>query len=193
VVDDPVIQLHGFEPYSEANGPGKRAVIWFQGCTLNCAGCYNSDTHPVIARPHRVSELVSQLAALPDIEGVTLSGGEPFQQLPGMLALLTAIKTELPHLSVVIFTGYSSNEWLQLLPQDDDFCTMMDAVDVVIAGRYNQLQRRAKGLRASANKQFQFLSARYTEADFARIPTAEIIIQPDGLVTLTGINPLASF
>ena len=183
------IHLHSLEPYSQVNGPGKRAVLWFQGCTLNCPGCYNPDTHPVLAQPHAVGEIVTRLAAL-QIEGVTLSGGEPFQQLPGLLALLAAIKTELPHLSVVIFTGYTQNEWLNLLSDDEAITTIFSCADVIIAGRYNQQQRRATGLRASANKQFHFLSERYSETDFARIPTAEVIINPAGLVTLTGINPL---
>ncbi len=183
------IQLHSFEPYSQVNGPGTRAVFWFQGCTLNCPDCYNPDTHPPLEQPHAVGALVARLADL-NIEGVTISGGEPFQQMEGLLALLQAIKTGLPHLSVVLFTGYSPNEWLSRLPNDEAVATIFDCVDVVIAGRYNRQQRRAAGLRASANKQFQFLSDRYREDDFKRIPTAEVIINPAGLVTLTGINPL---
>ena len=31
---------------SRANGPGERAVIWVQGCTIGCPGCYNAFTHP---------------------------------------------------------------------------------------------------------------------------------------------------
>ena len=37
--------LHAFVPASRANGPGLRAVIYFQGCSLQCAGCWNPDTH----------------------------------------------------------------------------------------------------------------------------------------------------
>ena len=40
------IRLHAFEPASRANGPGPRAAVWFQGCTLGCPGCFNPDTHP---------------------------------------------------------------------------------------------------------------------------------------------------
>jgi anaerobic ribonucleoside-triphosphate reductase activating protein len=184
------IQVHGFEPRSRANGPGNRAVLWFQGCTLACPGCYNPTTHSVTQNPRTVGEIVADLATLTDIEGITISGGEPFQQVDGLVALLAAVKTELPHLSVVIFTGYTPNEWLRRLPRDDALATVFECADVVIAGRYNRQQRIAKGLRASANKQFQFLSDRYTQADFARIPTAEVIISTSGLVTLTGINPL---
>lgn len=37
--------LHAFVPATRANGPGLRAVIYFQGCTLNCSGCWNRRTH----------------------------------------------------------------------------------------------------------------------------------------------------
>src|SRR5882672_10799640 len=37
--------LYAFVPASRANGPGLRAVVYFQGCSLQCAGCWNPDTH----------------------------------------------------------------------------------------------------------------------------------------------------
>ena len=39
------IRVHAVEPRSRANGPGARFVVWFQGCTLGCAGCFNPTTH----------------------------------------------------------------------------------------------------------------------------------------------------
>lgn len=38
-------RLHAIEPHSRANGPGLRTVVWFQGCTLRCPGCFNPETH----------------------------------------------------------------------------------------------------------------------------------------------------
>ncbi|MGD0006352.1 MAG: 4Fe-4S cluster-binding domain-containing protein, partial [Anaerolineaceae bacterium] len=46
---DQILNLHHFEPLSLVNGPGKRSVVWVQGCTLNCPGCFNPQTHPAIA------------------------------------------------------------------------------------------------------------------------------------------------
>ena len=43
--------VHGFVPVSRANGPGRRAVLWFQGCTLNCPGCWNQASHPFEGAP----------------------------------------------------------------------------------------------------------------------------------------------
>jgi len=44
-MNDRVLRVHHFLPRSHANGPGVRAVLWAQGCSLACPGCFNADTH----------------------------------------------------------------------------------------------------------------------------------------------------
>ena len=77
--------LHALIPASLANGPGLRAVVFFQGCTLACPGCFNPGTHPfagteisVLALAERVVRAYREYK----LEGVTFSGGEPMQQAP---------------------------------------------------------------------------------------------------------------
>lgn len=187
------IRMHSFVASSRVNGPGSRAVIWFQGCTLNCPGCYNPETHP--ANEDRFStipglvEKVGECAQYLHIEGVTLSGGEPFQQKEALFKLLAALRAAHPALSIVLFTGYTSQEVI-------DQCSvaelriLLTCCDVMIAGRYNQQARVASGLTASANKVFHFYSDRYTARDFEPIPQSEVTIGPDGQITITGINPV---
>jgi pyruvate-formate lyase-activating enzyme len=43
--------VHSFVPVSRANGPGRRAVLWFQGCNLNCPECWNQASHPFEGAP----------------------------------------------------------------------------------------------------------------------------------------------
>jgi len=43
--------IHGFVPVSRANGPGRRAVLWFQGCNLNCPECWNQASHSFEGAP----------------------------------------------------------------------------------------------------------------------------------------------
>ena len=38
--------IHSMLPRSAVNGPGERAVVWFQGCDLHCRGCFNPASHP---------------------------------------------------------------------------------------------------------------------------------------------------
>ena len=60
-----ILRLHQFLPASRANGPGLRAVLWVQGCSLGCPGCFNPQTHPFNeGQPVPVENLVSQIVAL---------------------------------------------------------------------------------------------------------------------------------
>ena len=74
-----------------ALGPGVRAGIWFQGCTLACPGCLSRDTWEADeSRRVPVSSVLEWLAGLPELDGVTISGGEPMCQLEFTRALLQA-------------------------------------------------------------------------------------------------------
>ncbi len=180
------LTLHAFWPRSAANGPGLRAVIWVQGCTLHCPGCYNPQTHdPQGGTRITVAELLAQLLRLPDIEGVTISGGEPLQQMHPLRQLLQGVRSA-SSLSVILFTGYTWEE-IQTLPEHS---ALLACVDVLISGRYVAAQRLARDLRGSANKEVRFLTSRYTPADLSAVPEAEVIITPDGDVVLSGIHPL---
>lgn len=190
------LRIHNFLPQSRANGPGERAAIWVQGCTLGCPGCFNEPTHPAegggLFSP---DELFERITALGDrIEGVTISGGEPLQQKAGVAALLRRIKSE-TNLSTVLFTGFSWEELEKMGKKQEPERTglplaVLEDVDVLIAGRYVQELRIARDLRGSSNKKLYFLTDRYSAADFEPVPDAEIIITPEGEVILSGIEPL---
>ena len=66
---------------SIVDGPGLRFTVFTQGCPHRCPGCHNPDTHdPAGGREVSLEELEGQIAANPLIQGLTLSGGEPFLQ-----------------------------------------------------------------------------------------------------------------
>jgi len=70
------------EPSSFIYGPGERFVIWVQGCTLGCQGCWNRTM--LSKRPKQLiarEALLQKILDLDSIQGVTLLGGEPLQQL----------------------------------------------------------------------------------------------------------------
>ncbi|HEX3474217.1 MAG TPA: 4Fe-4S single cluster domain-containing protein [Kofleriaceae bacterium] len=184
------VRIHAFEPRSRANGPGARFVVWFQGCTLGCPGCFNPTTHdPGGGRAMPVDELIDELIgelgrARPGIEGVSLSGGEPLQQPEAARALLDAARGL--GLSTLAFSGYTVDE-IRGLPGGPD---VLARLDVLIDGRYVAPDRLATGLRGSANQRIQLLTGRYTLADVEATPVAEIRIGPTGDVVLTGVDPL---
>ena len=178
-------RIHAFEPRSRANGPGARFVVWFQGCTLGCAGCFNPTTHDAGGgRSIAIDELVGELTRARGVEGLSLSGGEPLQQPEAALALLEAARGL--GLSTLAFSGYTIDE-IRALPGGPD---VLARLDVLIDGRYVAGDRLATGLRGSANQRIQRLTDRYSLADVEATPVAEIRIGPTGDVILTGVNPL---
>ncbi len=184
-------RLHAMEPRSRANGPGVRTVVWFQGCSLGCVGCFNPATHAldVVAASTGTVELDSILASLAGaaasgIEGLTLSGGEPMQQIDAAIALLAAAR--LAGLSTMMFSGYTIEE-LQGLPRGGEALALLD---VLIDGRYRSDLRLGQGLRGSSNQRVHLLSNRYTVRDIDDAPLGEVRIAPNGDVILTGVTPL---
>ena len=166
------LRVHAFLPASYANGPGRRAVVWVQGCTLGCTGCFNPESHPGGGEPVPVDDLCARILAL-GVEGVTLTGGEPLQQPDAVAALLARFRTE-SDLSVVLFTGYTWREARRRAPE------VLVHVDVLLAGRYDP--RRPKTA--------HFLTTRYHQGHLDAVPPAEVLIAADGTVTLTGTSPL---
>jgi len=181
------LKVHHFEPASQSNGPGWRTVVWLQGCTLKCPGCFNPETHSTTAGEVIPVSLLSSkvLAYQSEVEGITISGGEPLQQLPALIALLTEIRRK-TNLSVLIFSGY---DWQEILSMPKA-AVLFPLVDVLIAGRYVSSQRLARGLVGSSNKTTHFLSDRYVQADLAAVPQAEVILNQNGEIVFSGIDPI---
>lgn len=179
-------RLHAFESASRANGPGLRFVVWFQGCTLGCPGCFNPKTHGAAGGMEMDTvALAEQLLAKPNgIEGVSFSGGEPFQQPEALLALLDRLAGS--GLSMLAFSGYTHAE-IQRQPLGP---AILARLDVLIAGRYLQSRHQGRGLLGSTNQAVHLLTGRYTPKDIGATPTSEIILHRDGRITVSGIAPI---
>jgi anaerobic ribonucleoside-triphosphate reductase activating protein len=179
------LRLHSLVERSDANGPGTRAVLWVQGCTLGCPGCFNGDTHDAeIGDRAPVDALVERLTRLDGIEGVTVSGGEPFQQAAALHALVDGLRRR-TSLSIVLFSGYRRAE-IERLPMGP---AILAASDVLLAGRYVASRWRAAVDRLWGGKEIHFLSARYGPADFESGPDAEVLIDDRGALRITGPLP----
>jgi anaerobic ribonucleoside-triphosphate reductase activating protein len=75
-------------------GPGRRVGIWVQGCSIGCAGCLSQDTwSPDAAAPVSVARVIETCRRLSkdELDGVTISGGEPFDQPVGLRCLLEGL------------------------------------------------------------------------------------------------------
>ena len=179
------IRLHGFEGSTRANGPGVRAAVWVQGCTIGCPGCFNPGTHDPGAGYEDDTELIAKrIAGLGGIEGVSISGGEPLQQAAAVAHLVGLLRAE--SIPVLVFSGYTMAA-IRTLPFGPE---ILAQIDVLVAGPYQEGRHSGAGLLGSANQRIHLLTTRHVVADFGRVPGREVIVHRDGTMTLTGVNPL---
>lgn len=160
-------------PDTEAEGPGRRFALWVQGCSIRCPGCCNpemfvADKGGRLVEPR---ELVEQILATPDIEGLSVLGGEPFEQ-PGPLAeVCRAVKAA--GKSVMLYSGYTLEELKG--KQSADVDALLATADLLLDGRYDATKpERTRRWVGSTNQVLHFFSDRY-RADDPRFTTPNTV------------------
>jgi len=179
------LRLHAILPRSHANGPGERAVVWFQGCTLACPGCFNPATHAAGAgEATTVGAVLDRLALNRPVDGLTISGGEPLAQPEALHALLAAFRAR-TGMNTLVFSGHTLRE-IERLPAGP---AILPQIDLLVAGRFVAKQRLVgQPLLGSANQRLHFLSGRIGAGDLAQIAATEIIIDGSGRIVASGIE-----
>lgn len=177
-------------PCTEAEGPGRRAALWVQGCNKRCRGCCNPAYLQLTER-----ELVSASSVLDwlrnahhahDLEGVTFLGGEPMLQAQGLAFVAQGAQSL--GLSVMVFSGYTKNELDVLrLPGVDQ---LLRYTDVLVDGPYEaNLPEHSRRWAGSKNQQFHYLTARYDariESDGEVERVLELRLRADSSVFING-------
>jgi len=174
------IRLADKLPSSQIYGPGHRFVIWVQGCSLECPGCWNRDFWSVEAGyTMDVDLLISEISDTDDINGLTILGGEPLEQPESVLKLIQSVKKI--GLTVMLYSGYEENELNELQLK------CLNSSDIVIMGRY-VASLRDTGLRwrGSSNQKIKMISDVYQNIDINEQEEVEITIGQDGKVSLAG-------
>ena len=107
VVDKPTtIRLFGTAVDSIVDGPGLRYSIFTQGCLHHCLGCHNQKSQPLDGGyTAKIDDLISEIAANPLTQGVTLTGGDPLIQSEACLVVAKRVQEELG-LNVWLYSGY---------------------------------------------------------------------------------------
>lgn len=185
--DRVILNLHAVIPVSRVNGPGQRMVVFFQGCGGGCPGCFNPETHPFEPRQLlTVADLFSR-HLVGTVEGITISGGEPFMQPDGLFELLKTAK-EKHSLSTVVYSGFSCEE----IALRRDRLRCLEFTDVLIDGGYDESRADTTLLaRGSQNQRLHFLATRYAIDDFYLPGKAEVVISGDGTVRSTGFSRIS--
>lgn len=136
-------------------GPGRRAGIWFQGCTIRCPGCMSVDTWP--RRPDRsvpVESVLEWLTGLTaqGVDGVTISGGEPTEQPEALVELIAGIdrwrtgQAREPAPDILVYSGRAP-EWMA-----HPDAAMLHGADAVVMGPYLAEMAGSAPLRGSDNQ-----------------------------------------
>ena len=151
-----MLNIFDFCEGSRVLGPGLRYIIWVQGCPFNCKGC--TSPYGRTMKENILVELNSVAQSIinnSSIDGITISGGEPFLQASKLSILLKLVKKVRTELNVIVFTGFDFQElnW----GESENF---LKYIDVLIDGKYVDELNDNKGLRGSSNQKIHFLTKR---------------------------------
>lgn len=194
--------IHGFVAHSRVNGPGVRAIVYFQGCNLGCGSCWNPATHPFTGLSHEAADVAEQVAAAHRtsvLDGVTFSGGEPMQQALDLLNLMRLLRHTRPQLSIGMYSGYTEPEldggrfWTRYGIAQEARRRVWEEIkrhlDFAVLGRFVAAKPSQLSMRTSSNQSLHLFSGRYREEHFTPLEF-EVHIETQGLVQVTGF-PLA--
>ncbi|MGQ9675544.1 MAG: 4Fe-4S single cluster domain-containing protein [Chloroflexota bacterium] len=180
------LNLATFLERSRVNGPGTRAVVWVQGCPIRCPGCFNPSMWSFEPKELvEVTDLAEHIAGIDGIDGVTFSGGEPFAQAGALAALGGLLRKR--GLSIVTFTGYTAE---RVTGSDrDDWWSLLDVTDLLIAGPFKGALGAAHPLCGSRNQRLVFLTERLRDHPDLAGPLGRVVeytIMKDGTTVTTG-------
>ncbi len=129
------MRISGIIDESIVDGEGIRTAIFMQGCLHDCKGCHNPETHPLDGGKEKtLEEIENRVLHNDSIDGITLTGGDPFYQLDAAKDLLNMAKRH--HLSTWVYTGYTFEELQELAKNDNRYQEILEKTDVLVDGRY---------------------------------------------------------
>lgn len=176
------IRLAAFEPRSLVAGPGSRAVLWVAGCLRRCPGCIKPEYLSFDAGCDvSVAELVERILKIDGLDGVTYSGGEPFEQAAPLADLSRRLREH--GLTVAAYSGYR----LEALKTETRFKPLLHELDLLIDGEYRQELPGPFRWRGSANQEVHALTSQCQDTAPADQMIREIQVSlNDGVLRLTG-------
>lgn len=132
------MRIYGLAQDSIVDGPGLRFVVFVQGCLHHCTGCHNPGSHdPNGGKKMRHISVIREMMKNPLVDGLTLSGGEPFMQ-PEPCAALARIAHH-NGMNVWCYTGYTF-EYLRDNGTDEQK-KLLQEVDVLVDGPFILAER----------------------------------------------------
>lgn len=132
-----MIRLYGTVNDSIVDGPGLRYVVFTQGCPHHCKGCHNPNSHDLLGGYLvDTKDLLLEIDKNSLLDGITISGGEPFIQAKNLISFIKEIKKR--HLHIMIYSGYTFEEIMSLGKDERE---LLSLCDTLVDGRFIQSQR----------------------------------------------------
>lgn len=143
------------------DGPGLRYSIYLAGCAHHCPGCHNIlSWNPAAGVPLDdavLDDIIREICENPLLDGITVSGGDPFYNPEELTTLLCRLKQE-THLPILVYTGFTI-EVLESIPR---YQKPLEYIDLLIDGPFVYSLRDPSLLfRGSSNQRFINLQKRY--------------------------------
>ncbi|MEW6265607.1 MAG: 4Fe-4S single cluster domain-containing protein [Thermodesulfobacteriota bacterium] len=172
-------------------GPGLRAALWVAGCDRKCPGCLSPEMQPFSSgRLIEIGALARKLLSVGHpLTGLTVSGGEPFDQAGALLDLLDRLKPTRPDWDVLVYTGYTRPE---IESVSETGRRLLSHIDILIDGPYRAEIPGRHPLAGSGNQEIIYLSplgeSRRQLMDDFPAGRFDLGLGPRGLSTLIGVG-----
>lgn len=182
----------GWMAHSVTNlGPGKRICLWVKGCSLKCPGCMSPELQTRDGdRGTDVEVILKEIIRLaPSHDGLTISGGEPFEQAIPLYHLLSQVKIR-TDLDIMVYSGYTLEE---IGSGMEEGINLLSIIDVLVDGRYRREVPTRKVWRGSGNQKMWLLSPRalkyrkYIDAEYGPKRSIHLEFDTEGILYIIGI------
>ena len=100
------VRISQIRAKSLVDGPGQRAVVWFQGCERRCPGCQSEDLWPLDGGANMDTVTVANFLLRCNREAVSFTGGEPFLQPAALADIVDILRLAAPKIDLLVYTGF---------------------------------------------------------------------------------------
>lgn len=186
-MENQYLRVHNFAPCTGSLGPGRRTILWLQGCERRCPGCMSPESRSLQGGHLIPLEEVYKRITRENLKEVTISGGEPFLQSRALSSLTERLHSD--GYGIIIYTGYTLEE---LYGKKDEYISkVLDSIDLLIDGEYVDDLNDGRRFVGSSNQRIISLSGRYPLSllrenynSFHRDDSLDSIANDDGIFVL---------
>ncbi len=143
------MKIYKIIPKTSVLGKGERFGLWVQGCNKRCKGCLVPDSWDESLGNEIEIDKIVDIFIKSDVNGITISGGEPLLQSEEILEFLKRIKNK-KDIDVILYTGFELRDIINN--------PLLKEIDLLIDGEYIEELNDNTPLIGSNNQNVYILS-----------------------------------